>query len=202
MRKLFFAAMLTLCAGVSEAVMPWQSPDAKWVSYRATSVVTSTAAVLVDVPIGKWARIGGWSVELDKVAAGTTTVKMGIVTSVNESSGTVRWFYVKTSEKNLSNTNAVDTRILWPATIDGRVVGGGPSGLLPGGFGTTPGFVTGDVVTFADAEALEYQNDVPLPTTNSGNVIPQVGDVILRVVGGGSTNPTTVTANLLYYLEP
>ncbi len=186
---------------VCHAVMPWQQPDAKWVTYRSATVIGSTAAVVLAVPQGQWAKIAGWNIEVDKVAAATATVKVGVVTAINSSSGTVRWFLTKTLASNVSNTTNIDQLILWPSSIDTRVVGGGPERVV-GTSGTTPGFATSDQVTYANAEALEYQDDVILPTTESGQVTPKLGSILTRVVGGGTSATAAATVSLLYFVEP
>lgn len=201
MKNFLIAVAIIFGASYAQAIMPWQSPDAKWVNYQTGVVTTSTVAVVVDVPYGKSAKVSGWDVEVDKVAAGTATVKLGVITRVNSSSGTVRWFWEKSLERNVSNTTSRDLVLLHPSSIDTRVVGVTPGDLTPVDPTSTPGFTTSDRVTAGDAEATEYQDDVPMATTEGVFVLPNVGDVVMRVIGGGSTNTTVVNARVLYWIE-
>lgn len=202
MRKTIFGVAMLMGVGMSHAAMPWNSPDALWTSYKTGTVTTSTVAVIVDAAPGRWAKVAGWDVEIDKVAAGTATVKMGVITGINSSSGTVRWFWEKNLEKNVSNTTSKDHAVLWPSSIDTRVVGVTVGSLTAVDPTSTPGFATSSRVTAADTEALDFQNDVPTATTEGGFMFPSVGDVVLRVIGGGSTNSTVVNARVLYWIEP
>lgn len=200
MKRIFGLLGLLLLAKAAMAGELKKQQDAVWVHYKTpTAVVTSTAVVLVDISntatyphkSAGSARIVGWDIEIDKVAAGTTTVKMGVVTSVNASSGTVSWFYTKTLEKNVSNSTNFDDFKLDPSEINTYVSSSG----------ATPFLLTNEKVTLSDAEALEYQNDVAIPSTSGTDTIPAVGDILLRVIGGGS-NTTVVSANVLYYTAP
>ena len=202
MNKIIFAVMVAMTAGYAQAAMPWQSPDAVWTSFKTGTVTTSTVAVVVNVGGSQWAKVAGWDVEVDKVAAGTATVKMGVVTGINSSSGTVRWFWEKNLERNVSNTTSRDYALLWPSSIDTRVVGVTVGSLTAVDPTSTPGFLTSSRVTAADAEATDFQNDVPMATLEGGFVFPSVGDIVLRVIGGGSTNSTVVNARVLYWIEP
>ncbi len=202
----FWGMVLAVCvlAGVSaQAANRQRQSDAVWSYTRVTGVVNSTAVIAVDLSntAAPWphksvqaANIQAYRIEVDKVAAGTGTVKVGVITSVNASSGTVSWLFTKEISKNVSNTSNVEVANFYPAALNAYV----------NASGQTPEFITQDVVPLTDTEALEYQNDVALPTSQTGGtpVPPAKGDIILRVQGGGSTNTTNVSLGLLYFTIP
>lgn len=173
--------------------------DAVWAHVNVSSVTTSTVTIAIDLSntttwphrSARSIQILGWKMDVDKVAAGTGTVKIGVLTSVNASSGTVSWFQTKNFIRNASNTTNLETMNLFPAAINTYVSASG----------TTPYLITSETTTLNDTEALEYQNDVPLPATVGAGVVPSVGDILLRVIGGGA-NAVGVVLDILYFGLP
>ena len=178
--------------------------DANYVKYTMpASVGASTAAIIVDLSdTSNFAhkdtgslRVQGYDIVIDQVAAGTSTVKLGVVTSVNASSGTVRWFETIDNTLNVSNTNKNIGRYFVPASID----------LLVTGAGTTPGLVTKTVtaITPVVGEPLLYQTDVSLPTAVSPTSVafPSKGDIVMET-NATAANGVRVSVGILYYSLP
>lgn len=194
------AALFLLTSASAHAANQDRLSDAVWVETRAPAVVVSTAVIAIDLSdtsnfphkTNNAISIVGYRIDLDKAAASTATVKIGVVTSVNASSGTVTWFLSKEHLRNVSNAGVNESFHLFPAVIRAYVSSSG----------TTPEILSSNKVTLTDTEALEYQNDVPLPTTAGTHVAPARGDIIVRVIGGGASATAGALVDLLYFSGP
>jgi hypothetical protein len=196
------ALFALLSAGISGISNAWDfglSQEANvYVKYSQdiASTVASTAAVVVDLSdFTNWPhaetrepRVSWMRVSLDKAAASTDTVKVGVVTAVDTSSGSVTWFYSLPSLNNVSNTNVVDTINYAPNWINLRV---NPNS--GGADGDTPYILSND--TSSDDTA--YQTDITLPNANGAYTAAGIGDIILEVSNSVGT-AVTVTLELIY----
>ena len=198
-RIALFTLFLTGIAGVSQAYVFERNPDRNvFVRYThdVAATVTSTNAIVVDLsdstnfPHGEtrelrvnWARIS-----LDKTAASTATVKLGVVNYVGASTGSVTWFHVLTSSNNVSNTNIESLLDVQPSWVSLKVIPG--SG---GTDGSTPYLISNDKTTGSG----DFQNDLEL-TTTYGDAAPNIGDLVVtidNVVG----NTLRVLVELIYH---
>ena len=169
------------------------------VRYRlAVSANVSTAAVVIDLSdTTNWKHtetgqinISSIKLDIDKAAASTTTVKMGVVNFVDSSTGSVTWFYAKESALNVSNSNAVDFLSYVPNYLRLKV---NPAST-PQTDGTTPYLLSNDTTS----GSTTYQTDVNLPSP-AGVTAPGAGDVILAVTNG--TAAVTVNVEVQYHAE-
>ena len=197
MKKILSAVLLSfvaapLYAGAFGAELREESMV---VNYTAPSVVNaSTAAIVVDLsdstnwPHKKTAavNISAISLDVDKVSTSSGTVKLGVVTFVNASTGTVKFFFTKSFNKNVAKSQ-YETIKLESGLIRAKV---DSNGLLPY-------ILTND----ADTGVTTYQTDVPLPTANGTSVAPAVGDIVLKVTNADGTNAMVAVAHVQYHTE-
>jgi len=148
----------------------------------ASTVVPSTSVVLIDLsdttnfPHKETDRlyIHSICVDIDKVAATTTTVKVGVVNYIDASSSTVTWFKIVGQDLNVSNTNPKPcTEYLAP--LDMRITAG--ASITEGAVDNAKSNQTTNSTTF--------KTDVRLPSTN-GNIYPGLGDIVATITKGGA----------------
>jgi len=199
-KKFAFSALFII--GISSISHAWDfgiNHDANvYVKYQQSiaSALTSTSAVVIDLSDStNWPhsetgeiRVSWLKVSLDKAAASTETIKLGVVNFVNASTGTVTWFYSLPSGYNVSNTNVVDTINYAPAWLNLRV---NPANQDDAG--TTPYILSNDKTD----GSTTYQNDVSLPTTYGTDAAPGYGDVILYV-DNSDAKDINVTVEIIY----
>jgi hypothetical protein len=195
MKKTILALAALLCTSMAHAA-PYDSTfrdDSVEVVYTSPAVVTSTAALIVDLsdttnwPHKKTSSInvvGVW-VDFDKAGASTDTVKVGVVTNIDASSGTVKWFYVAGNTANHVST---------PGPVSPVI-----SGLIRTKVSSnaTPFILTNNV----SSQSTLFQTDVTLPTANSTFVAPAIGDIVAFIEGGGTAATLTATIHLIYSAE-
>lgn len=131
---------------------------------------------------------------VDKAAATTATVKLGVVTRVNFSSGTVSWFYSSNQLNNVSNTSALMESNPFEAIYKLRVDDSVPDTTA----GTTPYLLTSDITS----NSTTYNSTTTLPSTISigaADRAPQVGDIILNVAKSAAA--ATITVDLIYFTD-
>jgi hypothetical protein len=194
------AAAFLFATKLSHASFLDEQQDAVWVHYKMASVAATTATVVVDLSDtanfphkdSGFLKIVGWHVDIDQVAAGTSTVRLGVVTSINASSGTVTWFYQKSLTLNVSGTSKLDSFVLAPGEVNTKIKSG-----------ATPYILGSDQTDLTSTDALLFQNDIPIPSARGGvnTALPAVGDIVALVVGGGA-NAVIPTVDLLYLSEP
>lgn len=124
--------------------------------------------------------------ELDKAAASTTTVRIGVVNYIGVSSGSITWFYDKKGEQNISNTNVDGYQEYPDYGINTKV------NFSTGEFdGTTPYILSTEkssLVTYLKLNTF-------LPTINSTQVFPAVGDILIEF------NKSTVQTIINYVIR-
>lgn len=191
---LIFAFSIPANAGFFDA-----QSDAVYVQYVTPAAVTgSTAAIVIDLSDTSnfphkntsHLRVIAADVLIDQVAAGTSTVKLGVLTSVNASSGTVNWFHTVSNALNVSNTNKNVSRYWTPAEID----------LSVEGVNSTPKFLSLDKtrITPVEGRPLLWQNDIPLRTPTGGSAAPAKGDLVAEF-DTTAANGAIVSIGVLYY---
>ncbi len=127
---------------------------------------------------------------IDKVAASSATVRLGVLNMVNSSSGSVTWLTVLASTKNVSNTTNLVFANYLPVSIRCRV----NKAALADTDGTTPYLFSNETTSASTA----YQNDVYLQSP-AGNILPGTGDIILQVVNNDQTNAINVVMDVIYH---
>jgi len=138
----------------------------------------------------------------DHAAASSGTIKVGVVTYVHQTSGSVTWVWGRENEQNLSATRTGETANFWPYSLRCRV-----EPLTGAGYpmrGKTPYILSNDVTQ----ESTVFQTDVVLPTSaidTDGVTIstyPAIGDIILYVAKPTDAS-TTMTVRVLaqYHTE-
>lgn len=197
MKKLLLVASLLMsCAGAHAYEA---SRDVYEVRYKlSVAANTSTAAVVIDLSdTTNWPHrrrgsliVQDIQVKVDKVTASSCTVKLGVVSFVNDSSGTVKWFYGVEQAKNVGDAyNWVATNgmtyynLLVQPVVDQS--------------GATPLILTNDVTT----QSTVYQRDVPLPSPSSVMAAPGVGDCVISVANSDATNSVDVYLEVHYFAQ-
>lgn len=169
------------------------------VRYRqAVAANISTAAVVVHLAdTTTWPHsdtgqlnVSSIRIEIDKVAASTGTVKLGVVNFVDSSTGSVTWFYSKESTTNVSNTNVKDYLSYVPNYLRLKV---NPA-AVPSTAGTTPYLLSNDTT----GGSTTYQTDVKLPSP-AGNTAPGAGDIVMFANSGSGA--ITVNLEIQYHAE-
>lgn len=198
--KFFTFTALLFCVSQAQAWVFEQIPDKTVaVKYRhSLAANTSTNTILIDLsdttnfPHKETGQINISSirVEFDKAAASTGTIKLGVVTYVNSSTGAVTWFYGKESLFNVSNAEPTDILNQSPNFYKLKVR---PNG--EGTNGSTPYVLSNDTSGFVTT----FQTDVVLTTPTGTMAAPGLGDIVFQ----GSSGAATVVINIevLYHSE-
>lgn len=128
--------------------------------------------------------------EIDKAAASTTTVRMGVVNYVGVSSGSITWFYDKFGALNVSNTNVVAYNEYPNYGINTKV------NLSTGDFdGTTPYILSTDKSSLTTSVKLNTN----LSTIVGTQVFPAVGDILIELTKGAAA--INYSIRVKYYSE-
>lgn len=176
--------------------------------YQATfnsDIAASTNVLVIDLSgtssfphtETKAINISAINITIDKVAAATATVKVGVVTFVDSSTGSVTWFHVYSSSHNVSNTAMGQFVDFQPSYIRTRVNHTSAVGVsrLPGGRdGTTPFILSNDKET----GSVGFQNDVDLANPTGTTIAPAEGDIVMRLLKS-SAHRIIVGIEILYH---
>ena len=198
-KKLVFSMAIFL--GIPSLSMAWdfeKNPDRNgFIKYTQTltTVVVSTSAVLIDVsdttnwPHGETGevQINFIRVSVDKAAASTATVGIGVVTALSASNGNVTWVYGLSSLHNVSNTSLGEVVDFQPSWIGLKAI---PAD------GSTPDILSNDTTSASSV----YQNDTILPSTSGTDVAPAVGDIVLELTKPGTGTTAIFTVEALYHV--
>jgi hypothetical protein len=128
---------------------------------------------------------------VDKLAASTGTVKVGVVNNVNIATGSVTFFGRLSFEKNVSNTQPTLVVNIEESLVRTDAVAPAPGGA---NVGATPFIYSNDNLN----ESTLFQTDINLPTPN-GNIPPGLGDIILYAANNDVTNTINVIATIYYH---
>lgn len=202
MKKLFLGIGFLFLSGLSHAgIFDYGADKTVFVkySYAVAAANISTSTIVIDKSdITNWPHtkpdhisVVGIDLDVDKVAAATATVKLGVVNHVNASTGSVTWFWARNFGLNVSNTDTKITEIYYPLSIKTKVEvqSGNTDGVTP--------FLLSDDTT---SGSTIFQNDVLLTATSGTDVAPSEGDIVMQVNGGGS-NTLTIDLHLWYYTD-
>lgn len=164
---------------------------------QAVAANISTSAVVIDLsdtanyPHKEKGNINISSVriDIDKAAASTCTVRVGVVTFVNTSTGSVTWFVTRALRLNASNTGVNAFIQYAPNYLNLKAVSAGVDVT-----GTTPNILSNSLT----AGSTEFQTDLGIPGTYT-TVAPNRGDVIVQINNG--TAATDVKIEIQYSSE-
>lgn len=153
------------------------------VTYRLSLSATqmSTAVVLVSLEnITTWPhketdslKIQSIRVDVDKAAASTSTVRIGVINYIDSSSSTVTWFWNKENENNVSNTD-VTNYTNYPAALSLRVAKG--SAKIEG--------TTENILSNLTSNWALFTSSVAITPSPGGFVRPRVGDLVAYIQKG------------------
>ncbi len=202
MKKILLFGLIMLAGGIAKA--DFETERSKevsiWISSTSLAGATGTTSyILIDksdtenwpIKDGKSIHITSIYSDIDKAAASTTTVRFGVVTWIDASSGTVKWFYGLGYNLNVSNADNIK-QINFPG--DGLNTSIISSGTITGN-GFTPAILSTEVTDHSTV----YQNDIEMPTINTTYVKPQVGDIIIEI--GKAAAAINYLFNIRYYTK-
>lgn len=195
MKKLMLA--LAALAVTTPAFAAWSESifrdNAVQVVYTSPAVTGSTAAIVVDLSnTTNWPHkntgsidISGIWVDFDRTGTSTSTVKIGVLTSVDASSGNVTYFWIAGNTVNHVATQGpvspnLGSLLRTEVTSDG----------------VTPFILSNNKHT---ASAI-YKTTITLPTPNGTFVAPAAGDIVVYIEGSAAA-AITATVHLLYTSE-
>lgn len=135
------------------------------------------------------------NITVDKLAASTGTVKLGVVNFVNTSTGSVSFFYTPSFLKNASNTNVFPLNNFYQAFYRCKVLPT-TSTTNKDQDGTTPFILTSD----KRQGSTIYQNDTPL-SSPLGTASPNAGDIVMEVINNDNANTITINVDIGYHSE-
>lgn len=195
MKKFLLAGLLLFGFSTpSHAIFEWASrQDCYTIRYSSSNLVTSTSAVLVDLsdtvnyPHRQTGAINVSSVRIDmgKVAATTGTLKIGVVTKVDTSSGSITWFFGHSFDRDITGTHITENSNYSDVSVRTRVVAGSCTYI-----------VSND----KDTNSTVFQTDVNLPTTFGTDTAPGVGDIVFKYTANGTT-AADINIELVYFSE-
>lgn len=195
------------CAITDEGVVREKSFTIHYSTTIAASVgvvpaSSPTAVVLISLstPTG-WGHVDRKELDIshidcriDKLAASTCTIKIGVVNFVGNSTGSVTFFWAYSNQRNVSNTSIPEPTLYPQAFIRARVQPQvGPTD------GLTPFIVSNDTRSGSGV----YQNTRFIPTASliTPNVIPMVGDIVMEATNFDATNSIIVNLEIVYHSE-
>lgn len=193
--SLLFFCFVSLCSTVKADLFETQEDRSFTVFYSTALPVatSSTTFLLIHLSSGngttgyltEWPHketgeltLSHIRVNLDKIAASTCTVKFGVVTAINASSGSVTWFGQQNALLNVSNTTGDQRDSFTTPTITRLRVN--VSSVNAEGF--TPYFLSNDKISLSSADSVNFQSDVQLPSAATDALtFPGVGDLLMFV---------------------
>lgn len=202
MRQLIYALPFLLLAEFSQAgIFGYGADKTVFVKYSfaVASANESTSTIVIDKSdTTNWPHtnsnhiaITGIDLDVDKVAAATATIKLGVVNFVDATNGSITWFWARNYGLNVSNTETKVSEMYYPLAIKTKV------NLVSGGAdGTTPFLISDDTVS----NSTTFQNDVLLSSVSGSQIAPDEGDIVMQVISD-SSNALTVDLHLWYYTD-
>jgi len=202
MKKLIIFTFALMALKPASALIFDQIPE-KTVTVRYSISIAanvSTNSVVIDLSnTTTWPHkntgqinISSYRIYFDKIAASTATAKLGVVTYISASTGSVTWFTGKNQLFNVSNTEIDQPVNYAPNFLKAKVISGGNAPQASNG--TTP-FIYSNDTTLA---STTFQNDVVLPSIE-GNTAPGLGDIVLSASAGSAA--IVVYVEIQYHSE-
>ena len=191
MKKLSWLLLFLLLAGPVHAAYGDREDDINQLLHYSTySMTASTHLIFIDISdatnfnlrsLRKEIRFSYIKCVLDKATDAYGTVKLGVVTSVGVSSGTISYFY-DAPFKASTGTNIVYEEVYSPSYLKAR------SSLRD--------IVTSDI----DTDNVAFNNQTSLNTVIGTSAAPAVGDIILTITKDDA-NSANIVIDALYHSE-
>lgn len=186
---------LFLMAGLAKAGLWDDIPERYTVVYTSSpaGVSVSTTIVMVSLSSNTWPHIDSnlsareiiidsIQVDMDKAAATTATVKVGVIREINASSGTVVYFETVGNALNVSNTNNMQYIVYPDGGLNCRVNPRSPN--FGASLGSTPFLFSNDATT-----STSLTTSLPLPSVAGGIItFPRQGDIVATVTTGAAAS--------------
>lgn len=199
MKNKIAVALLCLLGfiGVSRAeIMQSSKEEPVLVRFTSSTIVGTTSFILIDLPSIYNATSSSYShlnngainiislnVDIAKIAASSVTVKIGVLTEVNASTGSVKYFWGKNLSKDATATHLDISPDFNHFLARCKVI---YTGLTNG---ITPFITSNDVAV----NQTHYKQTNALFGTNTTAAYPHVGDIVIDVTNIG-TLPTAANA--------
>lgn len=204
MKKLFifFGAIFALSSMAFSAPQESTIRSKTEMVYYTISLAanTSTTTVLIDLSSTTvWPHketreldLTGIEIQVDKVAASTCSIQLGVVNFVDSSTGSVSYFTSLDNSLNVSNTQIEDFVYTDNQMRNLRV---NPAST-PQSDGSTPYLLT----NLKTSGSTIFQTDVLLPAPNpAGATFTGTGDLVMNVINGAGA--IVVIVELTYHSE-
>ena len=154
-----------------------------------------------------YVNVNNLYIATDKLETSSVTVKVGVVTYIDSSTGSVKYF----ASMSAINPSTTTVRTLFYQSDNSfkslKVIPATPNTGLDG---ITPYFISNDILSGSTL----FQTDVMLPAVNGrnsgmiftstgtvGNVFPGLGDIILSINNMDATNAIAVLLDMTYHYE-
>lgn len=134
------------------------------------------------------------NISIDKLAASSGTVKVGVIDFVGSSTGSVTFFDTYSFLRNVNNTFPVINPGYGQAFYRCRV--NPPANTLNNG--TTPFILSNDTKNGSTAYTLTTIMASPI---SAGSVNPRPGDIVLEAVNSDITNTYNIVGDIFYHSE-
>lgn len=190
MKKILLLGLSVIMCGIAKADLfdlQKSKEYSLWFSSTSpTGFSGTTTYILIDLTdTTNWPHkdtgelhINSIEINLDKAAASTTTVRLGVVNFVNASTGSVTWFSGIKSINNVSNTNSTFQFLFPDLGINTKV----RPASTPDTDGSTPYIISTETTSGSTA----FQDDTAMPTIRSTTIIPKVGDIVMEIGKSGT----------------
>lgn len=130
------------------------------------------------------------NISVDKAAASTETVKLGVITAINTSTTSITYFFNNPSQLNVSNTNVLSGSNFSPAFYRTKVKPSTPN------VGATPYILSND----NDNNSTVINSSTTYLSSPLGvSVTPGLGDIIMKVINGSAI--INVVVDVWYHAE-
>ncbi len=192
MKKWLFIALFLCPLSLEAEIMRSSKEEPVSIKYVKENVTTSTNVILIDLSstsVFPHKQTGSINIAdvfigVDKLAASSGTVKLGVVTGISESTGSVTWFFEHSFTESAALTEKERTS---PDSWLYR--------LKVGSNGQTP-YVLSNDTTLANGM---FQVGRALESVGGVNTDPGVGDIILNYTNNGNgTNQVDLNVEAKY----
>lgn len=129
--------------------------------------------------------------EMDKAAASTSTIRIGVVNYVGVSTGSITWLATRRGEQNVSNTNILFAHDYPDFGIYAKV--------RPSATANVDGATPGALSTEKSSGVSYIAQNTALPTILSGSSFPAVGDIVIELNKGATA--INYSVRIKYFTE-
>lgn len=129
--------------------------------------------------------------EMDKAAASTSTIRIGVVNYVGASTGSITWLATRRSEQNVSNTNVLFAHDYPDFGIYAKV--------RPSATANVDGATPGALSTEKSSGVNYILQNTNLPNIIGGSSFPAVGDILIELNKGATV--INYSVRIKYFTE-